>query len=57
MYQFTALIYDGLAQHLVKHQCTSVDEFNQYLHHVYPVYICVWMSQDWLQQDEIGQSA
>ncbi|MEG3768820.1 hypothetical protein [Alteromonas sp. 14N.309.X.WAT.G.H12] len=42
MFLYTALIYDGLRQHLVTHPCDDDAAFSAYLTSQYGIHVCLW---------------
>ena len=46
MYTFSAVIYDGNRQHLVKQDVSDLAAFEAYLQQQYGCYVCLWYNQE-----------
>lgn len=46
MYIFSAVIYDGKKQHLIKQECRTDTEFASYLERQFGCHVCLWSSKE-----------
>jgi len=46
LYTFSAIIYDGNRQHLVKQDVSDHEAFETYLQQQYGCYVCLWCNKE-----------
>ena len=46
MFTFSAVIYDGNKQSLVRHNCKTDSEFSAFLEARYGCYVCLWSNKE-----------